>query len=101
MLVRYHGSAVLSLQRVAWRRGASLSGRVGVGEYAIECMKLRAITGEGTCMACGVQITECIAPGVLVVGGGANMGFARAMMKAWTPATSGAGGSDSPPDRFN
>ena len=34
-----------------------------------------------------------------MVGGGANMGFARAMMKAWTPATSGAGGSDSPPDR--
>ena len=31
---------MLSLQRVAWRRGASLSGRVGVGEYAIECMKL-------------------------------------------------------------
>ena len=51
--------------------------------------------------AYGVQIAEGIASGVLVVGGGANMGFARAMMKAWTPATSGAGGSDSPPDRFN
>ena len=45
--LKNNGSTVLPLRRVAWRRGASLGGRVGVGEFTIECMKWRAIMRDG------------------------------------------------------
>ena len=47
LLGRHRGSAVLPWRRVAWRRGASLGGQVGVGERASARSMHRAFVNEG------------------------------------------------------